>query len=71
MVNKDREIEDREIEVLNEEIDFLNEELLDKENLEEVFLNKLKKTNDITLESLNNKLDKLIEKIDILTNKLN
>jgi len=47
----------------------LKEEIINDDNLEETFLSKLKKSDDISLESINNKLDKLLEKIDILLEK--
>jgi hypothetical protein len=47
----------------------LEEEIINDDNLEETFLSKLKKSDEISLESINNKLDKLLEKIDILLEK--
>ena len=47
----------------------LKEEIINDDNLEETFLSKLKKSDEISLESINNKLDKLLEKIDILLEK--
>lgn len=47
----------------------LKEEIINDDNLEETFLSKLKKSDDISLESINNKLDKLLEKIDTLLEK--
>lgn len=47
----------------------LKEEIINDDNLEETFLSKLKKSDEISLESINNKLDKLLEKMDILLEK--
>ena len=47
----------------------LKEEIINDDNLEETFLSKLKKSDDISLELINNKLDKLLEKIDTLLEK--
>jgi hypothetical protein len=47
----------------------LKEEIINDDNLEETFLSKLKKSDEVSLDSINNKLDKLLEKIDILLEK--
>ena len=73
------EILDKPKNVINEKLNDLNnignlgnnlelkEEIISEENLEETFLSKLKKNDEISLEVINNKLDKIMEKIDKLS----
>jgi len=46
----------------------LNEEIIEEENLEETFLNKLKRVEEVNLETLDKKLDDILGKIDKLLN---
>jgi len=46
----------------------LNEEIIEEENLEETFLNKLKRVEEVNLETLDKKLDDILGKIEKLLN---
>ena len=46
----------------------LNEEIIEEENLEETFLNKLKRIEEVNLETLDKKLDDILGKIEKLLN---
>ena len=46
----------------------LNEEIIEEENLEKTFLNKLKRVEEVNLENLDKKLDKVLEKLERLLN---
>lgn len=46
----------------------LNEEIIEEENLEETFLNKLKRVEEVNLETVDKKLDDILGKIEKLLN---
>ena len=70
-IKNSENLENSNIEIIDNSLDSkqsisLKEEIIEENNLEKTFLSKLKKSDEITMETLNNKLDKLLEKVDKL-----